>query len=260
MRNAVRTCEAPETYPETANSACDSVDDRIIGNDAPRPSGHPECGSHGENRAEISSKILRHGGPRKNAGGPRPNSGGPRPGAGRKAMLASPVLRTCGPRWYCVATWPGAEDAVIEVLKAGGVEYHFPLMIEDDSGVKRPVYSGYVFVLLDLDVPGWEILSRSKATPPRRLLGGSGERPSPVEPRGFVEGLIAAANEDGLIDARSDEDEAIEPGSAVKITEGPLAGCEAIVQHAGSKWVRVTVAMFGHHTTATMGRGGIEVI
>ncbi len=219
----------------------------------PAPAGHQECVSHGV-ASPLFSKINRHGGARANSGGARLGSG-PKP----KAKPAAVEHRASSPRWYCLQTEARYELAAIHALLVEGFEIHFPTIVEDDSRVASLMYPGYGFVRLDLDAGGWQGLQRGDVSRVRRLLSDPTGMPVPVR-RGFVERLIEEAGEAGFIDARVGGASDIEPGTTVRVVDGPFAGFDAVVTGTAGKWIKVTTLVFGREAPMTLPRGAVVKI
>ena len=224
LANENRACTFAEI--ESNESAC-----------APDPIGQSECASHGENCGLIKLATKR---------------GGYRPGAGRKTT--TPTRPAGGPRWYCVVTEPHHEPRVIHDLLDMGFDVHCAMVVEDDRLRCHFAYPGYVFVCFDVAQPAWGMIDER---PRRRLIVDAAGLPVPVR-RGYVEGLLAAADGSGYIDARPDAAAGLSIGAAVRITDGPLAGLDGRVVHSAGKWIKVTATIFGRDTTVTLPRSAIE--
>ena len=106
-------------------------------------------------------------------------------------------------------------------------------------------------------MPTWRKIPTT-TWPTRRLLG-SVERPAPVE-RGFVEGLIAAAGDAGVIDARPDAVSDIDAGSKVLLIGGPFSGFGGVVVGTAGASIKVSVIIFAKETEVVMPRQWVEVI
>ncbi len=224
LANENRACTFAEI--ESNESAC-----------APDPIGQSECASHGENCGLIKLATKR---------------GGYRPGAGRKPSI--PIRPAIGPRWYCATVACQHELLVLRDLHDLGFEAHCPLVVEDDQLIRRIAYPGYLFVRFDVTDPAW---GKIDAPPRCRLMAEADGTPTPVS-RGYVEGLLAAADGSGYIDVRPDAASGLSIGAAVRITDGPLAGFDGRVVHSAGKWIKVTATIFGRDTTVTLPLSAIE--
>lgn len=237
MSEAVRSCDAEKTALDNAEIPCEAASPAIKPNDAPRPHGQPECASHGENCGLIKLATKR---------------GGYRPGAGRKPAI--PLHPAYGPRWYCVVTAPHHEPRVIHDLLDMGFDVHGAMVVEDDQLLCHFAYPGYVFVSFDVVQPAW---GKIDERPRRRLMVDAAGLPVPVR-RGYVEGLLAAAEGSGYIDARPDAVSGLSIGAAVRITDGPLAGFDGSVVCSAGKWIKVAVTVFGRPIRVTLPRSSVE--
>lgn len=234
---------------------------------------HAECVSYAPVAEKIGSSKLSWGGPRPNSGGPRPNSGGARPnsggarpGAGRPRSVL-PVPRApavLGQRWFCIQTFPRAEELAISELLAQGFEAHLPrerterlvrrFRKPDEFVVTiKPFFRGYLFARFDREVDYWRPIASTAGV--RRIFGTAPERPTPV-PVGVVEALIARSAPDGIIDGRSSmvRLEAILVGEKVRFLEGPFADLTAVCTWSNSKRVRLLMEVMGGPQTVEIAR------
>ena len=66
-----------------------------------------------------------------------------------------------GDRWYALTANPGKEAVLVKRLKERGWASFCPVIRKEvvAKGVKtykdRPIYNGYVFVMMDVDENGW---------------------------------------------------------------------------------------------------------
>lgn len=237
MSEVVRSCEAKKTAFDDAEIPCEAGNPAIEGKGAPRRARQSECVSHGENCGLIKLATKR---------------GGYRPGAGRKPSI--PIRPATGPRWYCATVAYQHELLVLRDLLDLGFEAHCPLVVEDDQLIRRIAYPGYVFVRFDVTDPAWGKIDE----PPRcRLMAEADGTPTPVS-RGYVEGLLAAADGSGYIDARPDAASGLSAGVTVRITEGPYASFESTVIRTTRKLVVVSLTMFGRTIEVPLPRSAVE--
>ena len=135
-----------------------------------------------------------------------------------------------------------------------GFDVHCPMVIEDDRRIATFAFPGYIFALFDAAEPAWTAIDEP---PRRRLMTNLDGTPTPVR-RGYIEGLIAAADETGVIDVRPDAASAMSIGATVRIIDGPFAGFDGTVLGSAGKWIKLTANLFGRATTMTLPRTSIE--
>jgi transcriptional antiterminator RfaH len=88
--------------------------------------------------------------------------------------------------------------------------------------VSVPLFPSYLFIVLDLTRDRWRAVNGTYGVD--RLLMRGGE-PEPV-PKGLVEQLVGAAQDDGVIRLKS----GLEPGQTIRVTSGPFADLIGILQ------------------------------
>jgi len=159
--------------------------------------------------------------------------------------------------WYVIHTYSGYENKVkknlehrIVTLDMGDrifrVEVPTVEEIEIRSGqrhpVQRKIFPGYVLVEMVMDDESWYVV---RNTPGVTGFVGMGNKPTalpPDEAAGILKQMTTAAPTKFKV--------TLQPGQAVKITDGPFAEFEGIVDNINQEKgkVRVRVSMFGRET------------
>src|SRR5919199_3887233 len=159
--------------------------------------------------------------------------------------------------WYVIHTYSGYENKVkknlehrIVTLDMGDrifrVEVPTVEEIEIRSGqrhpVQRKIFPGYVLVEMIMDDESWYVV---RNTPGVTGFVGMGNKPTALpaeEAAGILKQMTTAAPTKFKV--------TLQPGQAVKITDGPFADFEGIVDNINQEKgkVRVRVSMFGRET------------
>lgn len=127
-----------------------------------------------------------------------------------------------GRRWFVVQTQPHRELTARSHLQRQSFRVFLPLFRKTVRHARRfhtreaPLFPGYLFIAL---TPGFDRWRSINGTIGVSHLITAGDQPMPVRP-GIVEGLLAVARSNGLIEAEP----TLKPGDRVRITSGPLAG------------------------------------
>jgi len=125
-------------------------------------------------------------------------------------------------RWYVVYTQPHREFSALIHLKNQRIRSFLPLCRKTVRHARQfrtrnaPFFPRYLFVAMVIGQERWRSVNGTHGV--SHLLM-EGDRPKPV-PKGVVEGLIAAADGDGLISMGP----GVVVGQRVRILEGPFAG------------------------------------
>jgi transcription termination/antitermination protein NusG len=164
---------------------------------------------------------------------------------------------TDGRHWYVIHTYSGYENKVkknlehrIVTLDMGDrifrVEVPTVEEIEIRSGqrhpVQRKIFPGYVLVEMVMDDESWYVV---RNTPGVTGFVGMGNKPTALpeeEASSILKQMTTAAPTKFKV--------TLQPGQAVKITDGPFADFEGIVDNINQEKgkVRVRVSMFGRET------------
>lgn len=130
-------------------------------------------------------------------------------------------------RWYVAATRAGGENVAEVHLARQGFVVWSPRQLRTVRHARRraeklvPFFPGYLFVLLNAERQRWRSVNGTYGV---RSLIMEGDRPLPC-PRGLVQGLQAAADDNGIMDGIG----AISPGQAVRVVAGPMTDLVGIL-------------------------------
>ncbi|MBX3497318.1 MAG: KOW motif-containing protein [Parvibaculum sp.] len=173
------------------------------------------------------------------------------PVRGEAAENAAAYMEGC--RWYVAAVQPGREDAAETHLARQGFVSFAPRRLKTVKHARRlserkvPLFPGYVFVSLDLDLHRWRAVNGTFGV---RSLVTTGERPSPV-PRGLVESFIELTNGSGIMNPAND----LAPGQRVQVLTGPFADFIGTIERLdGKDRVRVLLGMLNGEGPVTLDR------
>lgn len=148
--------------------------------------------------------------------------------------------------WYVLRIKPHKERAVYRLLCAKDVDVYFPAVkvepVNPRAARIRPFFPGYMFVNIDLEQEGENVL---RWTPGTKGLVRFGGVPATV-PEGLIKQLQSriAAFEAAGPEQKSD----LQQGDRVQITDGPFAGYEAIFDAhlSGKERVQVLLAYLSY--------------
>ena len=172
-------------------------------------------------------------------------------------------------RWYVIHAYSGAEKFVMQALKERirlqGLEDRFEEIIvpteeviEMRSGQKRKserkFFPGYVLVKMILDDDTWHLVRKT----PKVLgfIGGSSERPAPISER--EANIILQRVQEGVDKPKPKV--LFEPGEVVRVTEGPFADFNGVVEEVNyeKNRLRVAVLIFGRSTPVELEFNQVE--
>lgn len=172
-------------------------------------------------------------------------------------------------RWYVVQAYSGSESKVRELLldriKTEGLEDSFgeimvptEEVVEIRSGQKRKserkFFPGYVLVQMDMDDAIWHLVR----TTPKVLgfVGGTSERPAPITDK-EAESILQRM-QDGADKPKPKT--LFEPGEVIRVTEGPFADFNGVVEEVNydKHRMRVAVLIFGRSTPVDLDFGQVE--
>jgi transcriptional antiterminator NusG len=161
-------------------------------------------------------------------------------------------------RWYVVQTYSGYENRVKTWLeerikhehmedKFGQILVPTEDVVEMRSGQKRKserkFFPGYVLVQMDMDEAAWYLV---RSVP--KVLGfiGGGDKPTPISDKEAENILQRVAD-------RADKPQpktTFEPGEVVRVTDGPFADFNGVVEEVNYEKNRLVVAVliFGRST------------
>ena len=167
--------------------------------------------------------------------------------------------RSAGDRWFVVQTQPRREDLGARNLTRQGFRVFLPQFTRTvrharrTRTVRRPLFPGYAFVTLDLEVDRWRSVLGTYGV---STLVMQGDRPRPVL-AGVVEGLIDAANAtDGLDFARG-----LSVGCSVRFLSGPFAErIGELVEMSDAERVGVLLEFLGAERVVTASPRGLLLV
>ncbi|MCH9743223.1 MAG: transcription termination/antitermination protein NusG [Thiotrichales bacterium] len=162
-------------------------------------------------------------------------------------------------RWYVVHAYSGYENYVKKTLQEyvdrAGVQDKFgdilvpaEEVVEIREGKKRKserkFFPGYVLVQMEMDDAAWHLVR----SVPRVMgfIGGTADKPAPITDREANQ--ILQRMEEGA--ERPRPKVLFEPGEVVRVTNGPFADFEAVVEEVDyeKNKLRVSVLIFGRST------------
>jgi transcriptional antiterminator NusG len=162
-------------------------------------------------------------------------------------------------RWYVVHAYSGYENYVKKTLqeyveRAGLQEQFSEILVPSEEVVEirdgkkrkseRKFFPGYVLVHMDMDDTTWHLVR----SVPRVMgfIGGTPDKPAPITEREANQ--ILQRMEEGA--ERPRPKVLFEPGEVVRVTNGPFADFEAVVEEVDydKNKLRVSVLIFGRST------------
>lgn len=172
-------------------------------------------------------------------------------------------------RWYVVHAYSNFENQVVRSLKErivrSGLQDQFgdvlvptEEVIEMRAGQKRKsdrkFFPGYVLVQMEMNDATWHLVKEV----PKVLgfVGGTTERPAPISDR-EAERILQRVQE-GVEKPRPKV--LFEPGEVVRVTEGPFADFNGVVEEVNyeKSRLRVAVLIFGRSTPVELEFGQVE--
>ncbi len=172
-------------------------------------------------------------------------------------------------RWYVLHAYSGFENYVVRALteriQLKGLEDRFGEIIvpteevvEMKGGQKRKserkFFPGYVLVQMEMDDTTWHFVR----SVPRVLgfIGGTAERPAPITDKEAM--AILQRVEDS--ENKPKPKVLFEPGEVVRVTEGPFADFNGVVEDVNyeKSRLRVSVSIFGRSTPVELEFSQVE--
>ncbi len=172
-------------------------------------------------------------------------------------------------RWYVIHAYSGYENYVVRALKERirlkelddkFEEIIVPTeeVVEMRSGQKRKserkFFPGYVLVQMEMDDVTWHLVR----SVPRVLgfIGGTAEKPAPISDK--EANAILQRLEEG--ENKPKPKVLFEPGEMVRVTEGPFADFNGVVEDVNyeKNRLRVSVLIFGRSTPVELEFGQVE--
>jgi transcription antitermination factor NusG len=147
------------------------------------------------------------------------------------------------PQWYVLKSKPNKEDPLYKQVTSRGIEVYYPCRAVRPVNPRArkivPVFPSYMFVRVDLVEVG---LSMFQLMPHAVGLVSFGGEPGVIQ-GSMMEVLRRNIEAAGKWDASQRED--LAPGTALKITNGPFAGYEAIfdTKLPGEERIRILLSV-----------------
>ncbi len=172
-------------------------------------------------------------------------------------------------RWYVVHVYSGFEQQAVRSLqdrivyaemedKFGEILVPTEEVIEMRGGQKRKsdrkFFPGYVLVQMELDDVTWHLVKDVPKV--MGFIGGTSDRPAPITDKEAQR--IMDRIQEGVEKPRPKV--LFEPGEVVRVTEGPFADFNGVVEEVNydKSRVRVAVLIFGRSTPVDLGFGEVE--
>ncbi len=172
-------------------------------------------------------------------------------------------------RWYVVHAYSGFEKQVMRSLneriqraemedRFGEVLVPTEEVVEMREGKKRKserkFFPGYVLVQMEMDDATWHLVKECPKV--MGFIGGTADRPAPITNKEAE--LILQRVEDGVEKPRPKT--LFEPGEVVRVTDGPFADFNGVVEEVNYEKSRVQVAVliFGRSTPVELEFGQVE--
>ena len=172
-------------------------------------------------------------------------------------------------RWYVVHAYSGYEKQVMrslnERIQRAGMEDRFgevlvptEEVVEMREGKKRKserkFFPGYVLIQMEMDDATWHLVKECPKV--MGFIGGTADRPAPITSKEAE--LILQRVEDGVEKPRPKT--LFEPGEVVRVTDGPFADFNGVVEEVNYEKSRVQVAVliFGRSTPVELEFGQVE--
>ena len=172
-------------------------------------------------------------------------------------------------RWYVVHVYSGFENQVVrsmrERIKLHGMEEKFgeilvptEEVVEMRAGQKRKsdrkFFPGYVLVQMEMDDNTWHLVKDVPKV--MGFSGGTSNRPAPISEK-EAEKILQRVQE-GVEKPRPKV--LFEPGEVVRVTEGPFADFNGVVEEVNyeKSRLRVAVLIFGRSTPVELEFGQVE--
>ena len=183
----------------------------------------------------------------------------------------APAADTSRHRWYIVHAYSNFEKKVAETIRdqarTQGLEEHISEILVPTEDVveirrgrkvnsERKFFPGYVLVKAELTDPVHLLI---KNTPKVTGFLGSGNKPMPVSEK-EVQRIIGTAEQGGP--ERSKPVIRFDIGEKVKVTDGPFASFDGVVESVDEDRarLRVSVSIFGRATPVDLEYGQVEKV
>lgn len=172
-------------------------------------------------------------------------------------------------RWYVIHVYSGFENHVKrsmdERVRHAGMEDRFgevlvptEEVVEMRAGQKRKsdrkFFPGYVLVHMELDDDTWHLVKDVPKV--MGFVGGTSDRPAPISDREAQR--ILDRVQEGV--EKPKPKVLFEPGEVVRVTDGPFADFNGVVEEVNyeKSRLRVAVLIFGRSTPVELEFGQVE--
>ncbi len=172
-------------------------------------------------------------------------------------------------RWYVIHAYSGFEDYVVKALAErirlknsessfGEIIVPTEEVVEMKAGQKRKserkFFPGYVLVQMEMNEETWHLVK----SVPRVLgfIGGTAEKPAPISDKEAT--AILRRVQEG--ENKPKPKVLFEPGEVVRVTDGPFADFNGVVEDVNydKSRLRVSVSIFGRSTPVELEFGQVE--
>ncbi|PVZ65763.1 transcription termination/antitermination protein NusG [Pelagibaculum spongiae] len=172
-------------------------------------------------------------------------------------------------RWYVIHAYSGYEkrvqQSILERIERAGLQEEFgdvlvptEEVVEMKAGQKRKserkFFPGYVLVEMEMTDEAWHLV---KDTPRvMGFIGGTSDRPAPITDK--EASIILDRVQDGAEKPRPKT--LFEVGEVVRVTDGPFADFNGVVEEVNyeKSRLRVAVLIFGRSTPVELEFGQVE--
>jgi transcription termination/antitermination protein NusG len=172
-------------------------------------------------------------------------------------------------RWYVVQAYSGSEAEVMRKLKEqiglAGLEDKFgDILVPTEKVVgmragkkhrtDRKFFPGYVLVRMELDDTTWHLVRQTSKV--LGFIGGTTDRPTPLSDK--EADAILQRIQEGV--EKPKPKVLFEPGEVVRVTEGPFADFNGVVEEVNyeKNRLRVAVLIFGRSTPVELEFSQVE--
>lgn len=172
-------------------------------------------------------------------------------------------------RWYVVQAFSGYENKVKTMLEeriqlAGLEEFFGEVLVPTEEVVEmragqkrrseRKFFPGYVLVSMDMNEETWQVVRNT----PRVMgfIGGTSDRPAPISQK-EADAILNRIEDSG---DKPKPKTLFEPGEMVRVTDGPFADFNGVVETVNYEKSRlqVSVSIFGRSTPVELEFGQVE--
>jgi len=172
-------------------------------------------------------------------------------------------------RWYVVQAYSGYEmkvkNLLSERIEQEGLQERFGEVLVPTEEIvemragqqrrsERKFFPGYVLVEMDMDDETWHLVKNT----PRVLgfIGGTADRPAPITEKEANEILQRVEDSSDMPKPKV----LFEPGEVIRVTDGPFADFNGVVEKVDyeKSRVKVSVSIFGRSTPVDLEFSQVE--